>query len=158
MRSSLVFRSRLAALVCAALLGPPALAQNTGGLFIAGGGGFGFAQAARQALAKGGGAGSFVLVLPPATDALAASGASAEAVDLRKQLMAAGGSLLVCRRDVTAGAVPAAGLMPGVQIVRGWPQPGGPQLVPNTNFYPDENPASLPAATDLLQRLRSACS
>lgn len=148
----------LLALAGAAFVFAPAHAQNAGGLYIAGAG-FSFVQAARQALAESGSRGKFfLLVLPPATEALAASGASAEAVDLRSQIQARGGSLLVCRRDVAAGAMPAAGLIPGVQVVRGWPQPGGPQPAPNSDFYPDENPAALPAATDLLHRLRATCS
>ena len=159
MRLTAILPARLLALVFVACAAVPAQAQNAGGLYVAGAG-FSFAQAARQALSEnpGGAVRFFVLVLPPATDALAASGASAEALELRAQVQARGGSLLVCRRDVAAGAMPAAGLMPGVQVVRGWPQPGGPQLTANTDYYPDENPAALPTATDLLHRLRATCS
>lgn len=159
MRRTAVLPASLLALFFLSWTALPAQAQNAGGLYVAGAG-FSFAQAARQALSEnpGGGGRFFVLVLPPATDALAASGASAEALELRAQVQARGGSLLVCRRDVAAGAMPAAGLMPGVQVVRGWPQPGGPQLAANSDYYPDESPAALPAATDVLHRLRAACS
>lgn len=147
----------LAACVAAAISAVPARAQNGGGLYIAGAGET-FAEAARQALAESGGGRFFVLLVPPETEALAASGASAEAVQLRSKILASGGSLVVCRRDVDSGAVPAAGLMAGVQVVRGWPQPGGPQLLPNSDYYPDETPGALPTATEQLRRLRSTCS
>lgn len=126
-------------------------------MYIAGNG-FTLEQAATRGLAQNpGGQRFFVLVLPPNTRALAMT-APESLVAERNRILAGNGLLLVCQRDVDSGAIDAANLMPGVIVVRGWPPPGSNALPEGQKFYPDEDPASLPQATDVLRRLRATCS
>jgi hypothetical protein len=133
-------------------------AQTEGGLYIAGGAGFTFQEAAERGIAQNpGGQRFFVLSVPPQTAALltTASGALAAA---RNRVVAANGALLVCQRDIDSGKINASNLAPGVVPVRGWPPAGSPQLPPGERYFPGENPANLPAANEALRRLRSTCS
>jgi hypothetical protein len=134
-----------------------AQSQAQGGLYVAGAG-FGFVQATEQALARNRpGTRFFVLALPPSAAALtrAAPRPSAAA---RERVVAAGGALMVCRRDLDSGAIDRAALVPGVIAVRGFPTPGGEGFVAGGRHYADENPAELPRADEVLRRLRSTCS
>src|SRR5512137_3011679 len=106
-----------AALLACALPGT-ALAQVEGGLYIAGSG-FSFEQAAEQGLARNPkGQRFFVLALPPNTAALTTAAAQS-AVAVRDRVVASGGLLYVCQRDIDDGSVDAAKLVPGVIAVRG---------------------------------------
>lgn len=131
-------------------------APPEGGLYVAGDG-FSFQAAAQRALSQNPrGARFFVLALPPQTAALrAANGASAK---LRRQVTTAGGVLMVCQRDIDAGRVVAAELVPGVVAVRGWPAQGSGDLAPGQRHFAGEDPAQLPASDEALRRLRSTCS
>jgi hypothetical protein len=134
-----------------------ALAQAEGGLYIAGNG-FTLQQAATRALAQNpGGQRFFLLVLPPHTRALAMT-APESLVAVRSQVLAGNGVLLVCQRDIDNGAVDPTNLLPGVIAVRGWPPPGSNALPPGEKYYPDEDPANLPQATEALRRVRATCS
>lgn len=148
-------RSSLLACLFATFAGA-AQAQGAGGLYIAGGD-FGLNAALEQALANNPRPDGrfFVLVLPAAQPA--AGDAATRA--LLTQARARGGEIMACRRDVVAGALDPARLGGPVTVVRGWPPvEGGVQMVPGTNLYPGESAATLPAAHELLRRLRSACS
>jgi hypothetical protein len=142
----------------AAALPAAAPAQTEGGLYIAGGAGFTFQQAAERGIAQNpGGRRFFLLSLPPETAALM-TGAAAPLAAVRDRVVAANGVLLVCQRDVDSGKVNAAGLVSGVVAVRGWPPAGSPSLPPGERYFTGENPANLPAANEALRRLRSTCS
>lgn len=146
---------RLLAFVLATVAGA-AQAQGAGGLYIAGGD-FGLAAALDQALANNPRPAGrfFVLVLPSAQPAAG----DAAALALLAKARARGGEILACRRDVAAGNLIPTRLGSPVAEVRGWPPfEGGTQMLPGTDFYPGESPATLPAAHGLLRRLRSACS
>jgi hypothetical protein len=150
--------AELVAAVCAAAIPALAHAQSEGGLYVAGGAGFTFQQAADRGVAQNpGGQRFFVLAVPPETAALmtTASGALAAA---RNRVVAANGVLLVCQRDIDSGKINPANLVPGVVPVRGWPPPGSQALPDGQRYYPGENPANLPAANEALRRLRSTCS
>jgi hypothetical protein len=148
----------LAAAACAATLPAPAHAQSEGGLYVAGGAGFTFQQAADRGVAQNpGGQRFFVVAVPPETAALLTT-ASAALAATRNRVVAANGVLLVCQRDIDNGKVNAANLVPGVVPVRGWPPAGSPSLPPGERYFPDENPADLPRANEALRRLRSTCS
>jgi hypothetical protein len=159
--TGVVLLPRLAALVaavCTAAVPALAHAQSEGGLYVAGGAGFTFQQAAERGVAQNpGGQRFFVLAVPPETAALmtTASGALAAA---RNRVIKANGVLLVCQRDIDRGKVNPANLVPGVVAVRGWPPPGSQALPDGQRYYPGENPANLPAANEALRRLRSTCS
>ena len=143
------------AALCAAAA-TPAAAQE-GGLYIAGAG-VSFAQAAVQALkADRVGQRFFLLVLPPETRALQTIAAGPIAA-VRERVLAAGGVLYVCQRDVDSGKVRLATLVPGVIAVRGWPPAGRAQLPENARDLSGENPATLPASNEALRRLRSTCA
>jgi hypothetical protein len=134
-----------------------AFAQAEGGLYIAGNG-FTLQQAAARGLAQNpGGQRFFLLVLPPHTRALAMT-APESLVAVRNQVMAGNGLLLVCQRDIDNGSIDPTNLLPGVIAVRGWPPPGSNALPVGERYYPDEDPANLPQATDALRRLRATCS
>ena len=143
--------------VVVALFVPWATAQEPGGLYIAGDQ-FTFEQAAQRALNENAqGERFYVVVLPPAARPLDRD-ASGEAVALRNRILVARGVLIVCQRDVASGAVNAAGLVPGVVALKGWPPPDFDTWPPNQQYYPDENPARLPVPNEQLRRARAVCS
>ncbi len=147
----------LAALLLASGLSDPAAAQAEGGLYIAGAG-FSFKAAAERGLAQNPpGQRFFVLALPPETAALTSAATRAQ-VRLRERVLAAHGVLLVCQRDLDNGRIAAARLAPGVAAVRGWPSPGVNEMSPGRRVFAGEDAAALPAANEVLRRLRSACS
>jgi len=151
MKRSLFFTAALATAASA-------WAQGPGGLYI-GGDEVSLSASLQQALTNNPAPGGrfFVLVLPAAQAALN----SPEGARLRQQLALVrerGGAVLVCRRDVASGAFSPSLLGGPATEVRGWPVPGGEQLLPGSFYYPGESPASLPEAHDLLKRLRSTCS
>jgi hypothetical protein len=134
-----------------------ALAQATGGLYIAGAG-FTFQQAVEQGLAMNPtGQRFFVLALPPQTQALVTN-APANLAALRDRAARNGAEFMVCERDVASGAVDLAQLVPGVATVRGWPPPGSNELPPGQNYFPGEDRNDFPSSEELLRRLRSTCS
>lgn len=128
-----------------------------GGVYIAGDG-FTFQQAAERALAQNpSGQRFFVLALPPNTAALAKS-ATKSSTELRERVIAAGGVLLVCQRDIDGGSVDRTTLVPGVVAVRGFPPPGSNALPAGERYFPGENPDNLPRSNEALRRLRTTCS
>jgi hypothetical protein len=137
--------------------GALAPAASEGGLYIAGAG-FGFPTAAERALSQNpGGRRFFLLSLPPQTAALLAN-ASGPGAAARDRVVAAGGVLLVCQRDIDNGKISAAGLVPAVVAVRGWPPAGSNELAQGQRYFAGENPSNLPAANEALRQLRSTCS
>jgi hypothetical protein len=153
--SSLLALSAMALIACAA---PQAvLAQDEGGLYVAEGR-FSFEQAAGQGLASNpAGQRFFVLALPPNAAALTKL-APKSAAAVRDRVLAAGGVLMVCKRDVDSGAIDAATLVPGVAVVRGFPPRGSDVLPQGERYFPDEQRDQLPANNSTLTRLRNACS
>jgi hypothetical protein len=134
-----------------------AIAQDEGGLYVAEGR-FSFEQAAEQGLARNPkGQRFFVLALPPNAAALTKA-ASKSAAAVRDRVVAAGGVLMVCQRDLDSGAIDAAALAPGVVIVRGFPPRGSDALPAGERYFPGENSNQLPANNSTLTRLRNACS
>jgi hypothetical protein len=135
----------------------PVLAQDEGGLYIAGDG-FSFEQAAEQGLARNArGQRFFVLALPPNTAALTTA-APQTAAAVRDRVVASGGVLYVCQRDIDNGSVDAAQLVPGVVAVRGFPPRGSDAIPRGERYYPDEKRDNLPRKNRTLKRLRSTCS
>jgi hypothetical protein len=135
-----------------------ALAQGAGGLYVAGVN-FTFTQAVSEALADNPAPGRFfVLLMPPATSDLRASGPAPDVVASRDQAVARGGQFLICRRDVQSGAVDPAALIPGVGVVWGWSSdPSAPQ--PDAEgLFPGEQPSWFPQAAELTRRIRSTCA
>jgi hypothetical protein len=157
-KSPAVLRTVIRWLAVVALTLPGfATAQVEGGLYIAGNG-FSLEQAVSTSLAQNpGGQRFFLLVLPPNTRALAMT-APDTLVAVRNRVLAGNGLLLVCQRDIDSGAVDPTNLLPGVIAVRGWPPPGSDALPEGQRYYPDEDPANLPQATEALRRLRATCS
>jgi hypothetical protein len=146
-----------AAALIACVLSRTALAQEEGGLYIAGYR-FSFERAAEQGLARNPpGQRFFVLALPPNTAALTTS-ATTSAAAVREQVVAAGGVLFVCQRDIDNGSINAATLVPGVVAVRGFPPRGSDALPRGERYFPGENRANLPRNNRTLKRLRSTCS
>ncbi|MBS0594422.1 MAG: hypothetical protein JSR84_13215 [Proteobacteria bacterium] len=144
-----------AALALSSLLQAQTAAQ--GGLYIAGDG-FSFRQAADRGLAQNpGGQRFFVLLLPPETAAALRSANPAQA-RLRERVQAGNGQLLVCRRDLDRARIATEALADGVAAVRGFAPAGSPQLPHGERYFPDEDPARLPASNEALRRLRSTCS
>ena len=134
-----------------------AFAQDEGGLYVAEGR-ISFEQAAGQGLASNpAGQRFFVLALPPNAAALTKS-APKSAAAVRSRVVAAGGVLMVCQRDVDSGAIDAATLVPGVVIVRGFPPRGSDAPPPGERYFPGEKSDQLPANNSTLTRLRNACS
>ena len=134
-----------------------ALAQEEGGLYIAGSG-FTFEQAANRGLAQNPkGQRFFVLALPPNGAALTKA-APKSAAAVRERVAAAGGVLLVCPRDIDNRSVDAATLVPGVVPVRGFPPAGSNALPHGERYFAGENPDHLPRNNEALRRLRAACS
>jgi hypothetical protein len=151
----------LLALGAAALLSSAlphaALAQAEGGLYIAGYR-FNFERAAEQGLERNpAGQRFFVLALPPNTAALTTA-ATPSAVAVRERVVAAGGQLLVCQRDIDKGKVDAAALVKGVAAVRGFPPRGSNAIPRGERYYPDEDRSVLPQDNRSLKRLRKACT
>jgi hypothetical protein len=150
---------RAAILMAAVALSLPgaALAQAEGGLYIAGYR-HSFEQAAEQGLARNpAGQRFFVLALPPNTVALTKA-ATPSAATVRERVVAAGGLLMVCQRDIDDGKVSAASLVPGVVAVRGFPPRGSDAIPRGERYYPDEDRSVLPQDNRSLKRLRKACS
>jgi hypothetical protein len=136
---------------------PVASAQSEGGLYIAGAG-FTFQQAAQQGIAKHpGGQRFFVLAIPPETRAMTTT-ASGQLAAARERVIAAGGVLYVCQRDIDNGKIAAASLAPGVLAVRGWPRVRTDAMPLGARYFKDEDPATLPASNNALRQLRSACA
>jgi len=145
-----------AAMITLALPGT-AVAQDEGGLYIAGYR-HSFESAAGQGLARNpAGQRFFVLALPPNTVALTTAATRADAA-LRERVVAAGGLLLVCQRDIDKGKVDAATLVPGVFAVRGFPPRGSNAIPRGERYYPDEDRTRLPQDNRSLKRLRKACT
>jgi hypothetical protein len=160
-RTTVATIGSLAALGAAALLACAlprnALAQAEGGLYIAGYR-FNFERAAEQGLARNpAGQRFFVLALPPNTAALTTA-ATPSAAAVRERIVAAGGLLLVCQRDIDNGKVSAASLVPGVVAVRGFPPRGSNAIPRGERYYPDEDRSVLPQDNRSLKRLRKTCS
>jgi hypothetical protein len=154
--NSFAFRWVLAAALT--LVTPAAIAQGAGGLYVAGVN-FTFTQAVSEGLSDNPTPGRFfVLVMPPATADLRASGPSPDIVTLRDQATARGAQFLVCRRDVANGSVDPSALIPGVGVVWGWSSdPNAPQ--PDAEgLFPGESASWFPQATDLVRRIRSTCA
>lgn len=146
-----------AAVLIASALPGTALAQDQGGVYIAGYR-FSFERAAEQGLARNpAGQRFFVLALPPNTVALTGS-ATPGAAALRERVVAAGGVLMVCQRDIDDGKVDARSLIPGVVAVRGFPPRGSNAIPRGERYYPDEDRSTLPQDNRSLKRLRKACS
>jgi hypothetical protein len=146
-----------AAAVIACAVPGTVLAQEEGGLYIAGYR-FSFERAAEQGLARNPtGQRFFVLALPPRTAALTTA-ASRSDVAVRERVVAAGGVLFVCQRDIDRGKVDAATLVPGVVAVRGFPPRGSDAIPRGERYYPDENRENLPGNNNTLKRLRKACT
>jgi hypothetical protein len=149
-----------AAIVMAAVALPlpgTALAQAEGGLYIAGYR-HSFEHAAEQGLARNpAGQRFFVLALPPNTVALTKAATQSDAA-VRERVVAAGGVIFVCQRDVDSGKIDAAALVPGVVAVRGFPPRGSDAIPRGERYYPDEDRSRLPQDNRALKRLRKACS
>jgi hypothetical protein len=149
--------ARGAAAVVACLLAHATMAQDEGGLYIAGSG-FSFEQAANRGLAQNPrGQRFFVLALPPNTQALTKTAPRALAAT-RARVTAGGGVLLVCQRDIDNRKINPATLVAGVVSVRGFPPPGSKALPDGERYFADENPDTLPRSNEALRRLRAACS
>ena len=149
----------LGAALATIALAAPAAAQDAGGLYIAGPQ-IGLVTALEQALAANPQPGGrfFVLVLPPAQEALAGP-AGAGARQLLQQVRQRGGEVLACRRDIESRAIAPAQLGSPLTVVRGWPAlEGGLPMIPGTDFYPGDDPAKFPPSHVQMRRLRSACS
>lgn len=146
-----------AAALMACALPHSALAQAEGGLYIAGYR-FSFERAAEQGLERNpAGQRFFVLALPPNTVALTTA-ATPSAVAVRERVVAAGGLLLVCQRDIDSGKISAASLVPGVVAVRGFPPRGSNAIPSGERYYPDEDRTVLPQDNRSLKRLRKTCT
>jgi hypothetical protein len=148
----------LAALFAMALSGAAtAQTPSEGGLYIADAQ-FTFAQAADRALAKNpAGQRFFVLTLPSRAEAVS-NRASAAQVLLRERVVAAGGVLLVCQRDLDSGRIRPSDLTDGVVAARGWPPAGDSAMPAGQRYFAEEDRANLPASNEALRRLRSACT
>lgn len=131
-----------------------AAAQAGGGLYVAGGG-FDFARTADRAIAQNPNSRFFLLATGDSVRYLALTAPQAM-VDVRDRVRRTDVVFLVCQRDIDAGPYRLGDLLPGVIPVRGWPAANSPPLI--RNYYPDEDPAMLPGATDALRRLRATCS
>ncbi|MGZ9030232.1 MAG: hypothetical protein ACXW2G_02590 [Burkholderiaceae bacterium] len=155
-RANLIARLGAAAWIASAVPGTT-LAQEEGGLYIAGSG-FSFEQAANRGLAQNAkGQRFFVLALPPNGTALTKA-ASKSVAAVRERVSAAGGVLLVCQRDIDNRSVDAATLVRGVVSVRGFPPAGSNAMPHGERYFAGENPDHLPRSNEALRRLRSACS
>ena len=132
-------------------------ARPEGGLYIAGDG-FSFQVAAQRAIRQNPfGQRFFLLSLPPETAALTTA-ADRQQTRLRKQVLAAGGVLLVCQRDIDLRRIDPAVLAPEVVAVRGFPPLGSGLLPDDRRYFDDEDRNHLPAANEALRTLRSTCT
>lgn len=132
-------------------------AQGPGGLYVAGDN-FDFAQAVERALAQHPTPSKFfVLATGNAVRGLSVV-APSELVEVRNRGAARGAVYLVCQRDIEREAFQLNDLASGVIAVKGWPAPGSADLPEGTKYYRGEDPANLPASTEVLRRLRSTCS
>jgi hypothetical protein len=146
-----------AAVLIACALPGTSLAQAEGDLYIAGYR-FNFERAAEQGLARNPpGQRFFVLALPPNTAALTTTATTAAAA-VRNRVVASGGLLYVCQRDIDNGSVDAATLVPGVVAVRGFPPRASDAIPRGERYFPDENRDQLPRNNGTLKRLRSTCT
>jgi len=146
-----------AAALVACALPCTTFAQDEGGLYIAGYR-FSFERAAKQALARNpAGQRFFVLALPKKSAALTVAATRSDAA-VRDQVVAAGGVLMVCQRDIDNGKIDAAKLVPGVVAVRGFPPRGSDAIPRGERYYPDEDRNVLPQDNRSLKRLRKTCS
>jgi len=153
--ASLVVLGTAALIGCA--LPRTTLAQGEGGVYIAGYG-LSFERAAEQGLAQNPqGQRFFVLALPPNTVALTKA-APKSVVAVRDRVVARGGVLMVCQRDIDNGSVDPAALVPGVVPVRGFPPAGSDAIPRGERYFPDEARDNLPSDNEALRRLRAACS
>jgi hypothetical protein len=126
-------------------------------LYVAGDN-FDFTQAVERALAQNPTPSRFfVLATGNAVRALSVV-APPELVEVRNRGAARGAIYLVCQRDIEREAFELTDLVSGVVAVRGWPAPGSADLPEGTKYYRGEDPANLPASTEVLRRLRSTCS
>jgi hypothetical protein len=132
-------------------------ARPQGGLYIAGDG-FSFEQAAERAMRQNPhGQRFFLLSLPPETAALTNT-AQRQQTRVRQRVLAAGGVLLVCQRDVDQRRIDATAMVREVAAVRGFP-PSASALQPgDRRYFDDEDRSRLPAANEALRTLRSTCS
>jgi hypothetical protein len=145
----------LASLLCA--VATAAGAQNDGGLYIAGGN-FDFTQAIKRAVAQHPTPSKFfVLVTGDAVRALSVV-APPELVETRNLGAKQGAVYLVCQRDVDRELFRMNELVSNVVAVKGWPPPGSNELPEGKSYYSNEDPSNLPKSTELLRRLRAACS
>jgi hypothetical protein len=152
---SLVGLGAAALIACA--MPRTSLALEEGDLYIAGYR-FSFARAAEQGLARNPpGQRFFVLALPPHTAALTTAATTAAAA-VRDRVVASGGLLYVCQRDIDNGSIDAARLVPGVVAVRGFPPRGSDAIPRGERYFPDENRDQLPRNNRTLKRLRSTCT
>ncbi len=152
---SLVVMAAVALLACT--LPRTVLAQAEGGVYIAGYR-FSFERAAEQALARNpAGQRFFVLALPPNTVALTTA-AAPSAVAVRERVVAAGGVLMVCQRDIDNGKIDVGTLAQGVAAIRGFPPRGSNAIPRGERYYPDEDRTRLPQDNRALKRLRKACT
>jgi hypothetical protein len=133
-----------------------AVAQSTGGVYIAGSG-FDFPHVAERALAQNPHSRFYLLAVGDAVRYLSLT-APEEMVEARRQVARGDVVFLVCQRDLDSGPYRLHDLVPGVVAVRGWPPPGSNALPANEKYYPDEDQANLPTSTELLRRLRATCS
>lgn len=132
-------------------------ARPQGGLYIAGDG-FSFDAAATRAMRQNPyGQRFFVLSLPPQTAALTTT-ASRQQTRARNQVLAAGGVLLVCQRDIDQRRIDPATLVREVVAVRGFPPLGSGLLPDDRRYFDDEDRNNLPAANEALRTLRSTCT
>ena len=133
-----------------------AVAQSTGGVYIAGSG-FDFPDVAERALAQNPHSRFYLLAVGDAVRYLSLT-APEEIVAARQRVARGDVVFLVCQRDLDAGRYRLFDLVPGVVAVRGWPPPGSNALPAEEKYYPDEDHANLPTSTELLRRLRATCS
>jgi hypothetical protein len=132
-------------------------ARPEGGLYIAGDG-FSFQAAAQRAMRQNPfGQRFFLLSLPPEAAALTTA-ADRPQTRLRKQVLAAGGVLLVCQRDIDQRRIDATLLVREVVPVRGFPPLGSGLLPDDRRYFADEDRNHLPAANEALRTLRSTCT
>lgn len=146
-----------ASVLLACALPRTAFAQQEGGVYIAGYR-FSFERAAEQGLARNPpGQRFFVLALPPNTVALTTA-ATPSAAAVRERVVAAGGVLMVCQRDIDNRSLDPAALAPGVVAVRGFPPRGSNAIPRGERYFPDEDRSHLPQDNRALKRLRKACT
>lgn len=133
-----------------------AVAQSTGGVYIAGSG-FDFPDVAERALAQNPHSRFYLLAVGDAVHYLSLT-APEEMVAARQRVARGDVVFLVCQRDLDSGRYRLFDLVPGVVPVKGWAPPDRPALPADQKYYPDEDQANLPASTEQLRRLRATCS